>query len=309
MSYQDHDIEVLPVNKMDDPAFRKPFFGASHTAALFNDHPFQTAADYWLDKRDGTSQPETQPMVRGRHLEAAIATWFAEQEGKKLTESCPYARGHIIAVPDREIDAEGALVEIKTTLKYGDEVQDYWVWQCQTNMLVTGAKLTYLVHMDGNQELHVTRIEADESVFALIWERTADFMASLSTGEMPSWIERTAATITRQYPDPADQIEAGEGGMDVVADYYHLLSESKKYADAAQILRDQLFEIAGEHEAITDDGVVIATFKARAGQRRFDSKTFAADHPEMYEQYRKQGKPTRALEIPKQIKTTLDQQS
>jgi predicted phage-related endonuclease len=290
----EHDDEYLT-----DPTERAKYFGASHTAVLFDDHPFQTAAEYWLDKRDGTSQPETQPMVRGRMLEDAIAQWYCHDVGVKVQPGRTTTRGHLVCVPDRELHGSSGLVSIKTTLRRDEGAQKYWIWQAQAEMFITGARRNIIVWLDGNQELQTHTELADTDIGLAIWQKSAEFMASLASGQMPEWIERSARDITRQYRELGDATEVDSLGLQLVSDYAVMKAEAKRYEDAAQELRDQIFRLAEDAPALMWQGTVIARLELRKGASRFDTRKFTADHPDIAEQYTTTGEPTRALTIPK----------
>jgi len=293
---EEHSGDII-----DDPSWRADFFGASHTAVLFNDHPYQTAAEYWLDKRDGTSQPETQPMVRGRMLEDAVAQWYCHEKGVKLEPGRTTTRGHLVCVPDREVYSGSDLVSIKTTLRRDGETQKYWIWQAHAEMFITGARKNTIVWLDGNQELNDHTVHYDADIGLSIWERSLEFMESIKANVMPEWIERSAKDITRQYTELTIAQDVDDDGLQLVTDYAQMKAEAKKYEDAAQELRNQIFRLAEDAPALTYKGSVIARLELRKGASRFDTRTFTAEHPDIAEVYTTTGEPTRALTIPKGI--------
>ncbi len=312
--------EVLP---LPDPVadregflkVRAPYFTASATAILFNDHPFLSAADYWIEKFNGTPQEVTDAMMRGHHLESAVADWFGKEMGKAVYKNDSlYVDGLIAATPDYwmgddySIDNPGVdLVEIKTTADRDlDEPLLYWWWQVQTQMLCTGAPKAYVVWLDGRLELHWSEVDRDEGAITRISAAATLFMKSIEDGVMPDWVERQAEHVIAQFPDPQDAVEVGGDGLEAVNDYWYYKTEARAIEDKAKSLRDLLFNMAEDHDELTCDGKTIATLRPRKLAASFDKKQFAQDHPKMYDEYMGEATTTRVLNIPKQLKETIE---
>ena len=311
--------EVLP---LPDPVadregflkVRAPYFTASATAILFNDHPFLSAADYWIEKFNGTPQEVTDAMMRGHHLEKAVADWFGKEIGRPVYKNDSlYVDGIIAATPDYWINVDGdnpkgELVEIKTTADRDlDDPLTYWWWQVQTQMLCTGVDKTYIVWMDGRLELHWSEVDRDEEAIANIGHSANLFMKSVQDGVMPDWIETEARHIIARYPTPdEDTLELGDTGINLVTDYWGLKTASKALSDEAATVRDRLFELAGNHDSLSTDGKVVATLRPRKVAATFDKARFQDNHPVMYEEYMGEATTTRVLNIPKKLKETIE---
>ena len=286
------------------PALRAQRFGTSHTAVLFDEHPFQTAAQYWLDKRDGTRQPETAAMVRGTFLEPSILKWYNETQNKYQFEMCTsaYLNDYIVSVPDAITERGTVLLSIKTTARRTDEPEPYWIWQAQAEMMMTGAELTVFAWLYGNMELKTAEIEADEALFFSITTQTREFVEALKRKEMPESYQRRADDVTRQYQETTPvPCEGGDEALELVEEYSLCKARAKQYKEEADDLRDKLFNMAEDHEAITCDGDLVAQLKQRAGAQRFDSKEFDLAYPGLRDQYMTRSSPTRVLTIPKSI--------
>lgn len=309
-TWSDIDPRVWPADRISDPTSRRPFFGASHTAVLFGKHPFQTAASYWLDKRDGTSTPTTDAMMRGVYLESSIIEWYrSEVEDVKYVDAwqpgAPIQRGHLLCVPDMVRDDR--ILSIKTTARRTDEVEDYWFFQVQTEMLITGIEEATIAWLDGSMQLKHAGVEFDPTVADEIWQLSSEFMASIDSGEMPDWVERSADDVIRQYAGHVvtDPVEADDNVLELVRNYYHMKEQAAQYDKAAAEFRRQIFNAAEDHAAITWQGDVIAELKERSGSKRIDTKQLAANHPDLAAKYTVEGAPTRALTIPKAAKERI----
>lgn len=308
--------QVLTVDPMIDRekflALRSPFFGTSAAACLFGDHPFMSAADYWLEKVAGTRQEETMAMRRGNHLEHGVAMWFAEEMDMPINKNKHmYTRGHLAATPDYwtgdsyKVESSD-LVEIKTTSKIIDDPELYWLWQVQGQMLCTGAPRAHIVWVDASLEIKNVVIQSDSDMQRRLWDTSLTFMDGVKEELMPGWVEMEARHVIQMYPEPVDAIEAGEDGMNLVADYWGFKSLEKEYGDRASVARDVLFALAGNHDTITHDGVEIATLRPRKLAPSFNKFRFKTDHPGLYQEYMSEPTTTRALNIPKKIKSAIE---
>ena len=311
MTYESHPIEDWPRDHFAKPANRKPFFGTSHTAVLFNEHPFQTAAEYWLDKARGRRpDPATPAMLRGTYLEDGIVRWWAETLDPPLdiVPTQAFTRGHLIAIPDRYVSSAGALVSVKSTRRHLDQPEPYWIYQAQAEMVASGIERMYIVWMDASQELQWDEIEFDYDLGVEIWNRSSEFMQSLADDDMPDWVaaSHTADTVIRQYPAPSGVLDADVELKDLVAEYHSLKQQGREFEAAADHLRDRLFAAAKDNEVIAFDGTPIATLKAQKGRSGIDVKALLADHPELAEKYKYESPSTRALRIPKAAQEVLD---
>jgi putative phage-type endonuclease len=310
MSYpNNHTIPI--VDPMEDRerflAIRKPYFGVSAAACLFGEHPFMSAADYWLEKVAGTQQEETSAMRRGQHLEQGVAMWFAQEQGLQLQRNeNMFVRGHLAATPDYWANDQTDLVEIKTTAKRIEEPEDYWLWQVQGQMLCTAAEKAYIVWVDASMDIQWTEVDADPDMQAKLWKVSEAFMQAVEQEMMPDWIEREARHVIAMFPDPSDSVDAGDEGMKLVTDYWSHKAASAYYHDEAAKVRDALFTLAGNHDAITHDGVEIATLRPRKVAAKFDSKRFREENPNEYLAYMGEPTTTRALNIPKKIKAAIE---
>jgi len=298
---------------------RRPYFGASVAATLFNEHPFTTAADVWIEKVTGNNvTEETDDMVRGQELEPALASWFQRNEGKALIKNDDvYVKGIVAATPDYMMEGPPSLdddsrlltvpVEIKTTaMQHVDEPRRYWVMQLQAQMYATGAQKGYIVWMDGNLHLDWTEVDRDDEWIEMFVERAEQFMDSVSKEIMPDWVEREARHVIAQFPDPHDAVEVGEHGYELVYQYWEHKSAISYHEKEAATLRDQLFNLAENHDELTTDGNTIATLRPRKMPARFDTKRFAKDHPNLALEYMGEPMTTRVLNIPASLKKALE---
>ena len=309
------DYPTIQVQPSVDPSvnrdlfltIRRPYFGTSAAAVLFGEHPFMSAADYWLEKVAGTQQEETMQMRRGNHLEHGVAMWFAQEMGWEVTKNDNmFVRGHLAATPDYWTNDLTDLVEIKTTAKIIDDPERYWIWQVQGQMLCTNATRAHIVWVDASMDIKNIVVEADPDMQASLWNASSEFMQGVESEVMADWIEMEARHIIALYPDPVDSIEGGDDGMQLIADYWSNKSLAKSYDEEASKCRDVIFALAGNHSAITHDGKEIATLRPRKLAATFNKRRFKEEHPGLYEDYMGEPMSTRALNIPKSVKAVIE---
>ena len=133
---------------------RHAYFNASAAATLYGEHPFQTLTGVVHTKLapfggPGVDNPATR---RGRHLEPAIANWWAEEHHLDLYEpTVLYAAFPLLATLDRRIVGRNReAVEIKTTSHVVTEPAPYWVWQVQAQMACAELDRVHLAVLDAH---------------------------------------------------------------------------------------------------------------------------------------------------------------
>lgn len=310
MSTRDSFPAADPVSARDSfTEQRSPYFTASNAAVLYGKHPFVSAADYWIEKFNGTQVDETDEMIRGQELEPAIASWFARQHGWKIQKATRiYTCGVLAATPDYlTIDGPERVIEIKSTAKRDlDEAIPYWVYQVQMQLHVMDIDHGVIVWIDGNLELHSQEVDRDTDLGEDMERKAERFMESVDSGVIPDWVEAEARHIIARYPDPDENaVEAGDRASALVKEYLDHKDAAKYHDEQAAHARDAMFELAGNHSAISSDGHVIATLKPVKMSARLDKKKveqFAAEQGVHINAFMSEPTTTRRLNIPAKVR-------
>src|SRR5262252_9029275 len=192
-----------PSDREDWLKVREPYIGASEAAALFDEHPFITPADLAVTKLTGHRKTENSAMRRGRHLEAAVASWWEDEHGLTLAEPANlYVYDDIlIATLDRLVVGSNRAVEIKTTNQYVTEPSRYWWWQCQAQILCAYLDTVELVVLDPSMDLKSFVVEPDEDDQVRLVEAAHKFMAFIAEGEMPPDVDPTYSSVGVLHPE------------------------------------------------------------------------------------------------------------
>lgn len=213
--------DAEPIECQDDAAWlaaRQTFIGASESASIIGcGYANQSPTAVWNAKVGGAKDDSGSPIMFrvGKRKEPIIAELLAEEEGIATRE--PQARAYrskihrfLGASLDREaIDQEFGLcpVELKNVGVHarkewdGDVPLKYNV-QTQHQMLVTGAKVCYLVGLIADEELIVRRILRDNDFLAAFVVPLRQFWDCVESRTLPpiDASEATARALSLAYP-------------------------------------------------------------------------------------------------------------
>ena len=288
-----------PADRLEWLKVRAPYFNASSAAVLFDRHPFQSAADYAIEKLgDVVDNEPTDPMNRGRHLEAGIADWFGETMGWTLMEpGVLYGHGPLLATVDRIVEQTGSPVEIKTYNGYTSEPLPYWLDQCQAVLACTDTDTLYLVWMDASMSLQWCEVDRDEVFIADLVARAERFMAAIELGMMPDWITPEAHHVAALHPDPSGEVVLDDETAEWLREFDEHRKAAKYHEAAMKEIKDQVANVLGDAEVGVHDGVTVVSWRKVKGRSSFDQAAFKAEHPELVGRYVKVGAPSRRFVV------------
>lgn len=275
-----------PLERDDWLAVRRPYFGASSAAVLFDRHPYQTPGDLAAVKLTGREPAQTRAMARGIRLEDVIARWWADEHADVAVDvDVLYVAGPMMATVDRWAQGDDCPIEIKTTSIRSYEPQPYWLDQCQAIMLCADAPVIWLVWFDPSMDIHEQMVVANPSLQAEMLQRAERFMAAIELGIVPDWIELSYDNVVALHPAPTGHADIGDVGLSLVRqlDAVRQVRLDAEKAEAA--LKDELAALLGNREAGTWNGLEVVSFRAVKGSTVFDRHMFAADHPDLAEKY------------------------
>jgi predicted phage-related endonuclease len=282
-----------PADRTDWLEQRHGYWNASSTATLFHEHPFQNLhTEVTAKLAPVVNGHENQAMKRGRHLEAAVSDWWAEDTGLELYEpDVVYTYGPIMATLDRRIVGNDTdAVEIKTTTKEVDRPERYWWWQVQTQMLCADLERVHIVAMDGTMQLKTWIVERDDTAVDQIVDAATPIMDSIRDGVMPNWIKP---------PPPAKHtdhvIELDDDGQLLVHDLAALRADIKALGETESQLKNLIGEVLGNAQAGTVNGDQIVVYRSST-RRTIDARALRAEHPDIADEYTK-SKTFRSLRV------------
>lgn len=271
---------------------RQRSIGGSDAAAIVGLSAYVSPYTVWADKLGKIPPTEdNEAMRQGRDLEQYVAERFAEATGKKvrrennilINPDFPFAHANV----DRIVIGEDAGLECKTTnqlnlkkFKNGEFPDHYYV-QCMHYMMVTGCSKWYLAVLVLGREFLWFEIERDEEEIAALAKSEQEFWKCVEQGVPPAadGSKSTTDTIQTMFPD------SSESSVSLFS-FDNMLTQREDIKRSIGDLKALQDEIENKIKAYMQDASRGESDKYRvtwstSERSSFDSKRFAADHPEM----------------------------
>ena len=271
---------------------RQRSIGGSDAAAIVGLSAYVSPYTVWADKLGKIPPSEdNEAMRQGRDLEQYVAERFAEATGKKvrrennilINPDFPFAHANV----DRIVIGEDAGLECKTTnqlnlkkFKNGEFPDHYYV-QCMHYMMVTGCSKWYLAVLVLGREFLWFEIERDEEEIAALAKSEQEFWKCVEQGVPPAadGSKSTTDTIQTMFPDSSESsvsLFSFDNMLTQREDITRRIGDLKALQDESENKIKAYMQDASRGES--DKYRVTWSTSERSS---FDSKRFAADHPEM----------------------------
>ena len=297
---QHGSMEWLRIRHRDEDG--RPVISASDAAAVHGEHRFRTRHQLFAEKMapESVATVQNAAMERGNRLEPTIRQWAGDRLGVRLVEpTYMYAIENDTAPMIATLDAvdewsyennpekPAVVVEIKTYNREWDGVLPrYWYWQGVQQALCANVDTITWAVFDSTLSLHLHEQPVSEDEKLAHIRAVQDFVFHLSIGEAsPEW-PATYDDIVSTYPEAS-------GSTADISGYAHLLSElkdvqfqKKELATIEDELKAKIAGLLGDADTGLVDGTAMVTWKNQS-RSSFDSKRFAADHPDLAEEYTK----------------------
>jgi putative phage-type endonuclease len=296
---------LLKTTGPDDPRWheaRKLGFGGSEIATLAGQNPWETPYVCLARKLGHLPEKEdTMPMRVGRKLEPVVAKWWAEENPdykvRKVNAilqhpKVPYALATLdrLAVKPR---VEEAVLECKTGneryLKEWEEgVPTHYQLQTLWYLFVTNLDQAFVAALIGQHYIQHL-VERDPEIEQYLVEIAAQYWELLQRGELPDPDETTACSeaIAARYnkPEPVSVILPAEA--EELCSRLRWYKDTKTTADESiRFLENKLKALIGNAEVAYLPGQTDPAVTWKGGEtKRFDSKRFKVEHPELYQQF------------------------
>lgn len=292
----------------DTPAWleeRRHSIGASEAAAVMGLSPYQTPLQVYKSKLGVDADFDPILSYAGHASEPVVAGWLEKYSGLNLTIQPGFmARSvehpYVHASFDR-ITSDGIPIQIKTagqwTAHHWDEgiPVDYRV-QVQVEMLVSGAPRALVAVWIGGREFRTYWETRDER---FIREQLVPQLAEFWGGNVLPRIAPDAWTvpeIQERWPsEPEKTTEISDEAMETLERITVLNSDIKAQSEERDQLKVALARYVEDADTLTHEGVKVATWRSQKGRASFDQKAMRDAHPDIYQQYTRQGAPFRVL--------------
>lgn len=310
-----NEIDTKSMTEEDWLRLRRNSIGGSDAGAILGFNKYESPYSLYCKK----VYPETfeQDMSDndaihfGNVLEDVVAKEFAARTGKKVRKhnKMMYHDKYefMSANVDRVIIGEKAILECKTANQYKDaewkdgNVPASYMAQCYHYLAVTGLERAYIAVLIGGQKFVWTVIERDDEVIHEIIESEKDFWFNHVMKQVPPETDDSEATsdaLNQLWGVTNDNVltinQEYEAHIKAMTSIDRQVKELQQEKRGHQ---NKIKELLGENEAGQTTNYKV-TWKPQSSVR-FDSKRFKAEHPELYEQFKKESdsRPMKVKEI------------
>lgn len=316
--------------------WRQKGIGGSDAGAICGLNKYRSPIAVYLDKTAETvvEKPINEAMRLGHDFEAYVAMRWCEHMDEQKAEELGIKPDKLpksqktkvqrdnrmlqhdkypwmLADIDRRVVGENAGLECKTCSPYAagkwedDGIPPEYLIQCLHYMAVTGADRWYLaclIYQQGMQYRVIDRKEdwVKEGIRNLIQIEQDFWENNVLKHQMPAPDGSEAAdkALTMLYPesDPEKQVVEIE---DLSLDRYDEISMliDDLTAEKKQIEQSIKTKMKNAERANLDGRAI--SWKSYSGREDIDKKRFRKDHPDLFEEYKKVGKPYRRFTISK----------
>ena len=279
---------------------RKTFIGGSSAAAALGMSPWQTPLELWLEMTGRKERPDISgkgAVKWGIYLEDPVAQEFSRVTGLKIRRDSTsfvhpeheFMGGHI----DRRIVGRREGLEVKTAgffagQEWGEEGTDsvplHYLIQAVHYMAVTGWDGWHFAVLIGGQDFRTYFVPRDEELIARVIEGERQFWSYIVEDIPPDYT--SGADVLLRFPtDDGSAIGAEEEHLAAYHELTGIKAEVKKLEKRGDELTDFLkMRLENHTELLGPDNRPLAVWKASTS-RRFDSKAFSKEHPELFEKY------------------------
>ncbi len=285
---------------------RRKGIGGSDVAAILGLNPWKTAYQVYQEKRKEVEDWEGNAATDwGKRIEPAIRQWYSDETGRCVRlpdkilfhEKYPFMLASLDGFTD---DPRG--VEIKTARSgkgWGDpgtsEIPDYYALQVQHYMIVTGFPVFDVPVSIAGGSPEIYEVQADKELHEMIIEVEAKFWQMVIHGNPPD-VTTYADAIQRYGRSSASGVKQAES--EAIRKAYDDLKFTRNQLagleHAEEDLKAEIIKYLGdEADTLKYGEIVLATYKLGNGVKRFDSKAFEKDNPELHKQYMRTGEPQR----------------
>ncbi len=289
-------------------AERRLGIGGSDVAPILGLSPWRTALDVYLEKTgEAEPQHDSEAMLWGRVLEPVIRRQYAERTGRTVmtpeaitSERYPFMRANADGITD-----DGRVLEIKTARTAdgwgesgSDEIPQAYLLQVQHYMLVTALPVADVAVLIGGSDLRIYEVPADRDIHEILIEAEARFWQRVEQREPPPVVTYDDAVHRYGHHPAAGAVLASDEAVASI-DRLRAIKAEIEMLESEQALHKAVITkaLADRGDTLIHAGRTLATWKLAKAPQRFDTKAFAAAHPDLHAQFLVTGEPSRRLLI------------
>jgi len=292
-------IEWLQARHRDEEGM--PVISASDAACVHGEHRYKSLYTFAQEKMaDDVQVTETnESMERGNRLEPTLIDWVGDKIGRKLeTPDVMHVYKEtgvsLIATLDAvdwTVDAEQglltpAVVEIKTTNRVFDPdapLPAMWFWQGVQQAICADVDKIIWGVFDSTLTLHIVEQVVTSDAKRDHIDQCRNVTSHLLAGDIPTEWAQTIEDLRALTEDPGSVAEI-DSVETQLRELLEVQAESRALKKREDDLKVQIGVALGHASTGTIAGKPAVTWKTQS-RSGFDSKRFAADHPDIAERY------------------------
>ncbi|ABJ09649.1 YqaJ [Bacillus phage 1] len=282
-------------------AARRKGIGGSDAAAIAGLNKWKSPVAVYLEKIGQAPEENVsnEAAYWGTVLEDIVAQEFSRRTGLKVRRRNAILRHpeypFMIANIDRLVVGEDAGLECKTASEYlkdewveGEKIPDQYFIQCQHYMAVTGRSRWYIAVLIGGNKFRWDVIERDEDIIRYLIEIESEFWQRVIEKRPPEVDGSEASTNLLNLLYPVESVVDDEAELPreveaLIAELEAVNAEIKQKSERKAEIENKIKALLGERERGRTSEYVVKWSVVNSNQ--FDSKRFAKEHPDLYQQY------------------------
>ncbi len=292
--------ETANMDHLEWLRLRQKGIGGSDAAAIAGLNKYKSPIQVYYEKVEGVKESvPSEAAYWGTILEDIVAQEFSRRTGLKVRRRNAILRHpeypFMLANVDRLVVGEDAGLECKTASEYlkdewveGEKIPDQYFIQCQHYMAVTGRSRWYIAVLIGGNKFRWDVIERDEDIIRYLIEIESEFWQRVIEKRPPEVDGSEASTnlLNLLYPVESvvdDEAELPRAVEALIAELEAVNAEIKQKSERKAEIENKIKALLGERERGRTSEYVVKW--SVVNSNRFDSKRFAKEHPDLYQQY------------------------
>jgi len=267
---------------------------ASVAAAVHGEHKYTSMADLAVEllaKQPPEPKEQNDAMRRGTILEEPLLRWAGEILGVTITEPkelfC-YEEPGVRLLSTIDGMAGSQVYELKTYNKrWQGQLPRYWYWQGVQQAICCDVNAIEWIVFDSDLQLHfyTQTVSSDERQQHI--DKVREFLGFIDVGMMPEGADPTYDNAVAMYPEGYENTVILDHSVMDSLERLALAREQKKQAEAVEEqIKGEIAMMLQDCEYGSISGTTVVSWK-NSERTSFDSKAFQAEHPALYEKFKK----------------------
>lgn len=292
---------------------RRSGITGSDIGAILNVSKFKSPMSVYIDKLQlcDIEEPMTDAMHFGNLLEDIVAEEYSRRSGNKvmIEENTLRHKDHdfMLGNIDRWIGNKEAVLECKTTgffnkndwgPEYSDIVPASYLCQCAWYVAICDVPYAELAALAGGNQFRIYRYERNKEFEEQLIEIAHNFWHNHILAQVPP-DDGTIYDIAKLYPrDNGQSLRLSGDQLDKLYELRELKNYKKELDKRIKDLQTDIQAQMKEFSYITDEhDNVLASWRLSNPRSRFDANALKEEHPDLYEKYLHNGRPSRTFLI------------